>query len=223
MDQPNERSSDRTGTLLEEVRGNGMAANATALYAAHVAGLIVPLLTIPYLARVLRPTGWGLVVFAQSFGAWLALVMEYGFDLSGTRAVARVGADRSRLSEIVAGVQGAKLLMLFCAPIAMTAVYLAVPTFQREPALLIWAGVFAAARGLSPIWYFLGLERMRAPSAVDAGAKILAALGVFIWVKTPAHGWRVLALQAGPKPTRGLSIPLPVYNSLEKKEILGCV
>ena len=64
-----------------------MAANATALYAAHIAGLVVPLLTIPYLARVLRPTGWGLVVFAQSFGAWLALVMEYGFDLSGTRAV----------------------------------------------------------------------------------------------------------------------------------------
>ena len=173
-----------------------MAANATALYAAHVAGLIVPLLTIPYLARVLRPTGWGLVVFAQSFGAWLALVMEYGFDLSGTRVVARVGADRSRLSEIVAGVQGAKLLMLLCAPVGLIAVYLAVPTFQREPALLLWAGAFAVARALSPMWYFLGLERMRGPSALDAGAKILAALGVFIWVKTPEHGWRVLALQA---------------------------
>ena len=196
MEEPNERSPDRYGTLLEEVRGSGMAANATALYAAHIAGLVVPLLTIPYLARVLRPTGWGLVVFAQSFGAWLALVMEYGFDLSGTRAVARVGADRSRLSEVVAGVQGAKLLILFCVLAGLIAVYLAVPAFQREPAFLFWAGAFAVARGLYPNWYFLGLERMRAPSAMDAGAKVLAALGVFILVKTPEHGWRVLALQA---------------------------
>ena len=197
MEEPNERPPDhRYGTLLAEVRGSGMAANATALYAAHVAGLIVPLLTIPYLARVLRPTGWGLVVFAQSFGAWLALVTEYGFDLSGTRAVARVGADRSRLSEVVAGVQGAKLLTLLCVPVGLIAVYMAAPAFQREAALLLWAGAFAVARGLSPMWYFLGLERMRAPSALDAGTKILAALGVFIWVKTPEHGWRVLALQA---------------------------
>ncbi len=165
-----------------------MAANATALYAAHVAGLIVPLLTIPYLARVLRPTGWGLVVFAQSFRAWLALVTEYGFDLSGTRAVARVGADRSRLSEVVAGVQGAKLLTLLCVPVGLIAVYMAAPAFQREPALLLWAGAFAVARGLSPMWYFLGLERMRAPSALDAGTKILAALGVFIW-SLGAQGW----------------------------------
>ena len=96
-----------------------MAGNATALYTAHVLGLIVPLLTIPYLARVLRPSGWGLVVFAQSFGAWLALVLEYGFDLSGTRAVARVRSDPQRLPEVVAGVQGAKMLMVLTAPIVV--------------------------------------------------------------------------------------------------------
>ena len=62
-----------------------MARDAAVLYVAHALALLVPLATIPYLARVLGPHAWGLVVFSQSLGAWLALVIEYGFDLSGTR------------------------------------------------------------------------------------------------------------------------------------------
>ncbi len=196
MGKSREQWTRRLRTLLGDTKTSGMAGNATALYTAHVLGLIVPLLTIPYLARVLRPSGWGLVVFAQSFGAWLALVLEYGFDLSGTRAVARVRSDPQRLPEVVAGVQGAKMLMVLTAPIVVLILYLTVPSFQRAPAYLLWAGAFAVARALGPTWYFFGLERMKGAAIIEAGAKVLAALGVFLWVKGPEHGWRVLALQA---------------------------
>jgi PST family polysaccharide transporter len=58
------------------------------------------------------------------------------------------------------------------------------------------AFVFAMLRGLSPLWYFQGIERVRGAVAVDSASKIGAALGVLLLVRSPEDGWRVLALQA---------------------------
>ena len=41
--------------------------NALALYTVQFAEYVLPMITIPYLARILQPAGWGLVVYAQNF------------------------------------------------------------------------------------------------------------------------------------------------------------
>ncbi|GIT52833.1 MAG: hypothetical protein Ct9H300mP15_30460 [Gemmatimonadota bacterium] len=131
-----------------------LAVDAATLSAAHVLGLVVPFLTVPYLARVLRPEGFGLLLFSQSFGLWLVLVIEFGFDLSGTRIVSRIRENPTRLEEVVLGVQSAKILaLLLTIPFAVAA-FIAVPLFRDNPAYLIWGFLFAGARGLSPNWYF---------------------------------------------------------------------
>ena len=173
-----------------------LAGDAAALSLAHVLGLVVPFLTVPYLARVLRPEGFGLLLFAQSFGLWLVLVIEFGFDQSGTRIISRIRENPTRLAEVVLGVQSAKMLaLLLTIPFALAA-FIAVPLFRDNPIYLLWGFLFAGARGLSPNWYFFGQERMIAPAFLEAGGKVIAAIGVFLLVKIPEDGWRVLALQA---------------------------
>ena len=191
---------DRTGEALNKGFSrrfhSKLAGDAVALSAAHVLGLVVPFLTIPYLARILRPEGFGLLLFAQSFGLWLVLVIEFGFDLSGTRIVSRIRGNPTRLAEVVLGVQSAKMLaLLLTIPFAVAA-FIAVPLFRDNPIYLLWGFLFAGARGLSPNWYFFGQERMIAPAFLEAGGKVVAAIGVFLLVKIPEDGWRVLALQA---------------------------
>jgi PST family polysaccharide transporter len=165
------------------------------LYGVQIASYIVPLATIPYLARVLGASGWGLVAFAQAFGAWVALIGEYGFSLSATREVARHRDDHDRLTDIFAGVLGAKIIL--AAGAVVVAIFLRwwVPVFREHPALL-WAGMFwALGQGLSVIWFFQGFERMRLVAALDISAKALATIGVFVFVRRPEDGWRVLVAQ----------------------------
>ena len=79
-----------------------LVGNASALFGAQAVSLIVPLLTVPYLARTLGPQGWAPVVAAQALGNWLIVLLEYGFDLSGTRAVAQARAQPDTLGGVVA-------------------------------------------------------------------------------------------------------------------------
>ncbi|MEX2181699.1 MAG: oligosaccharide flippase family protein [Gemmatimonadaceae bacterium] len=170
------------------------------LLASHALGLLIPLLTVPYLARVLRPDGWGPVLVAQALVAWVGLLLEYGADLSGVRAVA---AARARAPLTVAamratvwGVQGAKLLLLPAGLLLLAGVLLTLAPFRAAPALAAWTAVAALAKGFSPLWYFLGVERLKRAIAIDTGARILAALAVFPLVRNPTDGWKVLAAQA---------------------------
>lgn len=170
--------------------------NAGALLGGHAVGLIVPLLTVPYLARVLRPAGWAPVLVAQALAGWLVLVVEFGFDLSATRAVARARHTPELLSDIVCGVQSAKLFLvpIVCALFAVTLVTM--PHLRADRALAASAIAFALFRGLSPFWFFQGTERVRGAVAVESATKAAAALLCFVLVRSARDGWRVVALQA---------------------------
>src|SRR5271169_1009874 len=89
-------------TQWKSLRGSPLLNNIASLYSMQLAGYLAPLVTLPYLARVLTPRHWGLVAFSQSFGLYAALVVEFGFMLSATREVARHREDHIKLGEIFA-------------------------------------------------------------------------------------------------------------------------
>lgn len=184
-----------SGRLVELAR-HALVQNTIALSAAQIGTYLFPLVTVPYLARVLGVAGWGLVAFAQAFGAYVSLFVEYGFALSATREIARHRKDEERLADITAGVLGAKVLLgAGTIGVAVVARW-CVPIFQSHPDLL-WAATFwALAQGFSVLWFFQGFEQMKFVAALDFFAKALATVGIFVLVKGPADGWKVLALQA---------------------------
>ena len=170
--------------------------NALALYGVTIANALLPLVLIPYLARVLQPDAWGTVIFAQTASIWLALLVEYGFAYSATREVARHADQPEKLRQIVAEVMGAKLLLCAVAGVGALVLWLAFPAFRQNPLLpaaALWIGV---AQGLCPLWYFQGIERMRLIAALAVGTRLLFVVGVFLWVRAPEHAGQVLVFQA---------------------------
>lgn len=180
--------------LLQRLRGP-TGQNLLSLYGVTAANYLFPLLTLPYLARVLGPSGFGALAIVQSLGQYLSLVVEYGFTLSATREVARSREDRARLAQILAEVLGARLL-LACVVVALAyALALFVPALRANLALL-WAGVFwAVALGMSPVWYFQGQERLRGVAILEVVAKAFGVAGIFAFVRSPDEAHQVLLLQ----------------------------
>lgn len=175
---------------------NRILVNVITLYGVQGCTYLLPLITFPYLARVLHPDGWGAVLFAQAIGAIVAILVEYGFDFSATRETARYEGDVKRLRELIAGVLGAKTLL---AAIGVAGALLARPlTLHVAPSpALFWAStLWGVGQGINMLWYFQGLQRMRWAGGLDIGGKVIATLGIFALVRTPDDGWKVMAAQA---------------------------
>jgi polysaccharide transporter, PST family len=168
--------------------------NVLALYWVQVATFVVPLITLPYVSRVLAPSQFGLVLFSQSFSIFLTLLIDWGFTPYGVRQVATDRDDRQALTNTVARTRTAQLLMVvFSVPITLVVLVL-VPKFGQHPEFLVMAWVAAASAGLMPNWYFVGAERVRLTASVQLGFRILGAALTFVFVTAATDGWIVMAL-----------------------------
>lgn len=200
--------------LLRRVSVHPVAHNAGALYLVQLASLVLPLLTVPYLARVLRPEGWGVVVFAQSFAIWLSLLLEYGFGLSATRMIARQPDSPQYVAMVVARVQGAKCLLLFAVASVSVVVWWSVPTFHVRPWYLFWAVLGAIAQGFSVTWYYQGIERMKGIALVEVISRVAIVVGIFAFVRQADQGWVVLMLQACAGALAAISTTWWIYRTV---------
>ncbi|MBV9764610.1 MAG: oligosaccharide flippase family protein [Acidobacteriaceae bacterium] len=178
------------------------------IYGVQFANYLIPLVTLPYLTRVLGPSTWGLIAMAQAFGMYGSLVVEYGFVFSATRQLA-IASTSSEIQDVVAGVSGAKILLGSVIVIAAFGAYLVVPLFHQHP-LLLWAAVASEiAKALLPSYYFYGIHRVAVASILDISARMAAAIGIFIFVHRPADAWRFFALQLA-----GASLALVVGHAM---------
>lgn len=181
--------------LINRLGKSRITHNVIALSGIQIATYVVPLSVVPYLARVLGPSSWGLVALAQAFGLYLSMIIDFGFQLSGARKVARFQDNREEIECILADVMGAKIILAVACVGAVLVAQRFVPIF-RQNSLMLWAGALSGiGQGFSMLWLYQGLERMRSSSVVDIVAKIVAAGGVFLFVHNPDDAWKVLGLQ----------------------------
>jgi PST family polysaccharide transporter len=182
--------------LLKRAADHPVTRNAASLYAIQAANYVFPLIVVPYLARVLRPSGYGLVLLAQSLAVWLALVVEYGFGLSATREIAKRRDDRPQVGAIAGGVLGAEAFLALLAAASAVASGWFIRAFRAQPEFLLLAWLSAVAQAIAPVWYFQGIERMTYPAGINVGIRAVVTGLTFVWVRTPEDAWKVLVLQS---------------------------
>ncbi|MFN7919153.1 MAG: oligosaccharide flippase family protein [Bryobacteraceae bacterium] len=184
--------SDRLSALL---RGHSIREMA-ALYSVHIASYVLPLLTVTYVARVLGPREWGLLSFFHSFGLYASLAVEYGFNFSATREVARNRDDRHARSATLGDVQAAKLLLSVLLALALIPAYFALPLFSENPRMFAAAVLYALAQGFSMVWYYQGIGELKKLASVEVLSRAAASALTFAVVRSSGDGWWMILLNA---------------------------
>ena len=177
---------------------NDLVHNSTALYGVQLCRKIFPLITMPYLVRVLGASVWGSVAFVSSLGEFIVLVIEFGFNLSATREIAQSRHLSRRCSGVMAGVLGAQALLATGSVLAVWVASRYIPLLRDNPHLL-WAGIFYGVfQGMNPLWFFQGLERLRLAASLEIAGKTLGVVGIFLFVRLSSDAWKALVFQGVP-------------------------
>ena len=93
------------------MKNNNVVKNTTMLYLMNIAKMVFPLLTLPYLTRVLTVDCYGVVSYVKAVMQYMQLIVDFGFVLSGTKDIVLARNDRNKLNIEVGNILIAKLLL----------------------------------------------------------------------------------------------------------------
>jgi len=160
--------------------------NIFSLGALQAANYLFPLITAPYLIRVLGPEFYGLVAFSTATITYFALLTDYGFNLSATRQVALIRDDPVKRNTLFSSVMIVKAL-LACISFALLIILLSsIDKFGEHKLLYYVSFSLVIGQTLFPMWFFQGMETMKYITYVNVASKAIFTVAVFIFVQQPS-------------------------------------
>lgn len=151
----------------------------------QIGSYVLPILTYPYLARVIGVEGFGKIAFAMSIVVYFTTITDWGYNFSATRDVARNRDDVESISRIYSVVTTSKLFLLFISIIILAALLLFVPRLKEDVLLYILSFFIVIGQTIFPEWLFQGLENMKLIVILNLISKLLFTFLIFIFIKSP--------------------------------------
>ena len=164
---------------------NKIFENTIAIALTQIISYVIPLISLPYLSRVLGVSKFGLVFWAQSCILYFTLISEYGFNWSASKEIAINKTDNMKISEIFNSVMCAKFILVFICFIILNFVVFLVPKFRVEWLLFYLTFFMTIGNALYPIWYFQGIEHMKYVTFLKFVSQGLFLVLIFIFIKKP--------------------------------------
>ena len=151
-----------------------------------LSSFVFPLITFPYVSRILLPEGMGKVAMATSVIAYFALLARLGIPMYGIRACAGVRDDRLLLSKMVQELFFINLGMAGVSYILLFITVLSVPRFAEELVLylVMSATIFFEALGVE--WLYKALEEYQYITIRSICFKFVALVATFLFIHIQA-------------------------------------
>ena len=149
-----------------------------------MSSFIFPLITFPYVSRVLLPIGTGKVGFATAVVSYFAMFAQLGIPTYGIKECAKVRDDKEELSRIVHELLMINLLMSAVVYIVFCVALAVVPKFQQERTLLWIISATILLNALSVEWLYKALEQYSYITIRSVVFKLIALVGMFLLVKS---------------------------------------
>ncbi len=160
-----------------------LISNFLSLSGIQIASYILPLITVPYLVRIIGPEKFGLIAFTQAFVQYFVIITEYGFNLSATREISIHRNNKERVSEIFNSVIIIKTILMSISFLILCLFIFNIGKFKAEWLIYFFAFGMVVGNLLFPIWFFQGMEKMRQMAMLSILSQAIFTACIFIFIK----------------------------------------
>lgn len=162
--------------------GRTVFANFGYLSLLQVAGYVFPLISTPYLARVIGAEGFGKIAFASAIVVWIQTISDWGFNLTATRDVAQNRDDKELVSRIFSNVLWARSVLTLLSGIILLVVVLLVPYLRENADIIFVTFLLVPGYILFPEWFFQAIEKMKYTTLFNLLLKLTFTVAVFVFI-----------------------------------------
>lgn len=147
--------------------------------------LFFPLITAPYISRILGAANLGKVNFATSIVNWFILFAVFGTTTYGVREVAKIRDDKSGLSKLFSEIVFINGLLSFLVSIIYFILVFNVSNFNNELPLFLIMSLSIILNMFSIDWFFQGIEEYKYITIRSAIFKTISLISIFLFIKSP--------------------------------------
>ena len=157
------------------------------LYGLSIAKIVLPLITLPYLTRVLSVDTYGTVSYVKTVMTYLQLTVDFGFMLSGTKDIVEGKKEGKDIGKITGDILLARIILGVIAFIVLLGLTIMLPILRENIVyvLLSYVPVFLSIFLFD--YLFRGLEEMQVITIRFVVMKGVAAILTFVFVRNDAQ------------------------------------
>lgn len=148
-----------------------------------VTSLLFPLITFPYVTRVLMPEGFGLVNFQYSIINYIIMFTSLGIPLYAVKAVASVRDDLAARNRITVEIFLLSLVLSAVGYVIVAAMAAFVPEIHQNAALFFVLSSAIVFNAIGVDWFYRGVEEFRFITVRAIAVKTVTTAAIFVFVR----------------------------------------
>lgn len=160
-----------------------LLSNFMSLSVLQGANYVLPLITLPYLVRVLGPEKYGLIAFAQAFIQYFNILTDYGFNLSATREISIHRDNAQKVSEIFSSVMIIKFCLFVLSFVIMSIIVFSFWKFRQDWPIYYLTFGMVVGQLLFPVWFFQGMEKMKYITFLNITSRLIFTFAIFVFIR----------------------------------------
>lgn len=153
----------------------------------HILILIIPLITAPYISRIIGVNGVGVYSYTYSIVYYFMLLVILGLNNYGNRSIAKVRDDKNKLSKTFLSIYSFQIIMGIIM-VVFFLIYLCCFAVDYKNIFLIDT-LFIISAMFDINWFFFGMEKFKVTIIRNLIVKIMSLLLIFIFVRKPGDLW----------------------------------
>lgn len=145
---------------------------------------VIPVITIPYVTRILGTNEYGIFSIALNWILYLQVLVEYGFGLSGSRKVALLKENsHNKLNELFNNIISARIILLIFSFILLNLICI-LSSFNMQTYLcMLILFIMILGTTFQLTWLFQGKQDMKFITIINVVSRIISVLLIFMFVK----------------------------------------
>ncbi|CNC81938.1 translocase [Yersinia frederiksenii] len=172
---------------------------------------IIPLLTLPYLTRVLGVEGFGVYSLTLSLAQYFVILIDFGFNLSASKKIAEHQDEPEYISKVFFETLYSKSILCL---VSISIVILLVTTNSHAviKSELIYTILMLIGTTLMPVWFFQGIEKLSVVTNLMIVAKLSMLPLFFIFVHSDTDVKYAVLIQSSMNLLAGIIAIIYIYR-----------